>query len=415
MDTGITFNLNIVPEFIKSLNDCNSKTFNIQKITYNDDKRKKYKLISYDKYITIDKSETFGLINSIICNNNNQIISFLPPKTLNYNFFKKKHSEVSSFQDIQQQELIEGIILNLFWDPCIGLSGSWEIFTKGNIGGKNTIYNNTTTREIFMDLLNKHVFTLDNFDKNYCYTFILQYPKCNIVNPNKHPRLHMIKIYYIQTQKDSNMKIISVIVNDITLSEINKYNQLAYQKYNYTSFQQIENYYNNLLLPYHNMGIVLFNTKTGFTTKFKNPVHELVFKKRYDNHKTSSQYLYFELMKKGTLNDYLKKFPQRNNEFWEYRREYINFENALFNNYFSCFVKKEKNIQQFPLYIRYHMIKLHNIYLHSCYQKERKIINISKVSDYLKNIDTSHLVYTINYPNHCCSIDKINYTTSFSI
>lgn len=417
MYNDVIFDLNTVPNFLKTLNESHSNTFIFQEFYYDDDKRKKYKVVQYDKsYIVHEAHKSIGLIKSIICNNDNNVICFSPPKTLKYETFKDQHQDDKSFQNIEQQEFVEGLMVNLFWDSCIGLCGSWEISTRDNVGAKSNIVKGTSVRDAFLETLQKNTLSFDNFDKHFCYSFVLQYPtlSCNIVNPYTCPRLFLIKVYHIQTQHDTKNKISSVRVNDITKRELNKFNHVAYKKYSFKSFQHIETHYNNQLLPYHNMGIVLYNCVTGVSTKIKNPVYQFVLQKTCYNDSLTFQYLYFELLKKENVNDYLKKHPHHNNEFWYYRQEYLKFRNAVFNNYISCFVKKEKRIEQFPLHIRIHMIKLHNIYTNSL-QTKRKVIKLSTVDDYFKEIETTLLVYTMNYPSHCRYKDKLNNQISLSI
>ena len=134
--------------------------------------------------------------SAILTSDKTTLLCLAPSKSLpEANFF----AEVSSTATFVQTEIIEGTMINLFWD-----NDKWEISTKKRIGGKNYFFNNRygvvgepaqkTFREMFMDVLDLSSIP---FDKSYCYSFVLQHPSNHIVNPIEDPKLYLVYTYKI--------------------------------------------------------------------------------------------------------------------------------------------------------------------------------------------------------------------------
>ena len=168
-------------------------------VTYNSDKIKtklytpkhgttEYKILNYDDTIVCDNDDKLGIYRSIVVNpDNNTILSFTPPKTMTMDFFKESNQDVTSC-DVLVNEIIEGTMLTLFYDPRIE---SWELASKGAIGGNYWFYrtqysqsktnnNQPTFRKMFLDAFRacdgqdiNDLVCLQELSKVYCYTFIL--------------------------------------------------------------------------------------------------------------------------------------------------------------------------------------------------------------------------------------------------
>ena len=65
---------------------------------------------------------------------------------------------------------------------------------------------------------------------------------------------------------------------------------------------------------------------------------------------------------------------------------------TLWQNYISCFIKKEKPLKDYNFQYKIHMYNLHNLYL-----ENREAITKSVVIDYINNLDVAQILYAINY------------------
>ena len=68
----------------------------------------------------------------------------------------------------------------------------------------------------------------------------------------------------------------------------------------------------------------------------------------------------------------------------------------LFANYVSCFIKKEKPVQDFLYQYRNHMISLHEMYTGQL-KALNKYITLEIVINYIKDLPTPRLMYVLNY------------------
>jgi hypothetical protein len=154
-------------------------------------------VIRYDKDILVyDLIQTYGLCRSVILNSQNMVVSFAPPKSIQSDRFIKKYND--NFNGIVAEEFVEGTMINVFWDPSIGLTGGWEIATRNTPGATSSFFkgtSNKTFRDMFLEAAQQHNLVLHMLNPAYFYSFVLQHPDNRIVVPFKSPKLYLV--FYI--------------------------------------------------------------------------------------------------------------------------------------------------------------------------------------------------------------------------
>ena len=89
-----------------------------------------YAILNYDKNMLSKLDVCSDKYRSVVFSYpENQLLSFSPPKSIEYADFKEKKYPINT---ITATEKIEGVSITLFYDHRIQ---SWEISTKTNIGG----------------------------------------------------------------------------------------------------------------------------------------------------------------------------------------------------------------------------------------------------------------------------------------
>ena len=102
----------------------------------------------------------------------------------------------SSKRYIIVQEYVEGTMINILFDE------EWRFSTKGNIGDNNYFYINATNKKqsfksMFLECLDSAKLTLNDFDINYSYSFVIQHVNNRIINPVQENLLYLISAYKI--------------------------------------------------------------------------------------------------------------------------------------------------------------------------------------------------------------------------
>ena len=88
------------------------------------------------------------------------------------------------------------------------------------------------------------------------------------------------------------------------------------------------------------------------------------------------------------------------------------FTNTLFDNYKACYIKKEKPLKEFPDQYRTHMFNIHQIYL-SELREDKKFVTSTIVQKYVNELESSLLMYCINFHMRKRNIDTIKADTQF--
>ena len=366
-----------------------SNLLNITPYKYNESE---YKIVRYDKTMLGDNNE-LGMFRSVILNSDNKVISFSPPKSLSLSEFINRNPNKTS--SIIVEELIEGTMINVFWDASIM---DWNISTRNTVGANNYFYKSDTSisfKQMFEEALKECNIDLSLGNKEYCYSYVLQHPNNRIVIPVKSPTLFLVQVYQI-SHTDTECVVNVVPMETVQKDEhwLNSFIRFPVHYSDWAEYTELKDKYVSENSPYDFMGIVIKNTLTNERCKMRNPVYEGVWKLKGNQPKL--QYQYLVLRKIGKIGEYLKYYPEYKNEFSKFRDQLHVFTNNLFDSYVKCYIKKEKPLAQFSLQYRTHMYNLHRKFL-SELKEEKKYITLPVVINYVNNLSETFQMHSL----HC--------------
>ena len=388
-------------------------------VTYNSDKIKtksytpkhgttEYTILNYDDKIVCDNDDKLGIYRSIVVNpQDNTILCFTPPKTMTIDRFKEANTDVTS-PEILVNEIIEGTMLSLFYDPRIE---SWELASKGAIGGNYWFYRTQysqlnfnpaqpTFRKMFLEAfracdgqdINDLVFVKE-LSKEYCYNFILQHPANHIVLHVFSPVVYLVSVYKLNGNvataiPPTEFESWSCFVSMNGLIEFPK----RFEENSYEKFEEIHCSANS---DYDKVGLMFTNIKTGLMAPLENPTYREVRELRGNN--PNLQYQYLCLLRMGKVMDFLKFFPQYKPIFYRFYKEFQEFVTNVHQSYISYYVRKNGqkiSKKYFPLIYKLH----HETFLPSLREGSEKIImRRAEIGKRLGEMAPSELIYYLNY------------------
>jgi hypothetical protein len=330
-------------------------------------------------------------------------VGFAPPKSLDADVFIQKYPENTN--GIRAEEFVEGTMINVFFDPCIGVTGGWEIATRNTVGATSSFFKALgakTFRQMFMEAASECKLDINKLDKELCYSFVLQHPENRIVVPFSKPELYLVGVYQINNTTNT----ISCFYKEafkIFFEEMGTTVKFP-QIYEFNKYSDLIEKYGSMNTSYDIVGVMIHNTETGERTKIRNPVYEQVRNLRGNQPKL--QYQYLCLRKEGKVKDFLKFYPENKSEFSTFRDQVHLFTNTLYSNYVSCYIKKEKPLMEFTQQYRTHMFNIHQIYMKDLREK-KQYINNTVVQKYVNELHPSLLMYSLNFHMRNRMIDTI--------
>lgn len=288
-------------------------------------------------------------------------------------------------------------MINVFFDHTIGLTGAWEISTRNTVGASSIFFKsneNKTFRSMFLQAAKENNLILENLNRLYSYSFVLQHPDNRIVVPFKTSQLYLVAVYYIDNSDKNNIK---VYYNDLEkVKNIDWFDaKIKFPEvYDFKNYTDLIDKYASMNTSYDKVGFVLYNKQTGERCKIRNPVYEEVRQLRGNQPKL--QFHYLALRKEGKVATFLKFYPENKKEFSMFRDQIHLFTNTLYDNYVSCYMKKEKPLNEFSEQYRTHMFNIHRIYTTTL--KEQKLyVTMKVVIDYVNMLDGKLLIHSLNY------------------
>lgn len=360
-------------------------------------------VLKYNKsQLNTENSKTLGLFRSVIVDEKGNIQCFAPPKSINFDVF----SQTNNYDDCLVQHFPEGTMINLFFDKQLE---DWQITSRSTIGAKCNFNmdSSITYRYMFLDAMNHRGIEFEEFDKNFCYSFVLQHPKNRIVCPIIEPNIILTHRYQISdnivkliqhpldllNDDIQNTQLSCEKVNRLSQHSINDLNFFKYFKYDGKNWTELIKHFFSDNIPYQLQGIVIYN-KNGERTKIRNSNYEKI--KHLKGNSPKLQYQYYHLRQQGAVKDFLKYYPENRTEFSDFRKELHKWTNQLYQNYINCFINKEKPLKNYPYNFKTHMFKVHEIYLNNL-KNQGKFVNKGVIIDYVNTLPPPRLMYSVNH------------------
>ena len=372
--------------------------------------------LKYDRAkLTAEQYETVGRLRSVVFDKSGRICCVAPPKMPTLTEEMKKNSEVNSVNGVLvAEELVEGIMANLFWNED---EGKWFIATKSCVGEVSFdhilqaeaeaqivagVASETPTEAVedsskgfqrlgVQEILRRRICDvlsllrngLDAIPKQYCYSLVIQHPKNQIVNVITVPKLYLVAVYQISQAQEAETSGVNVVRLDREIFSANFGGSVSHMPSTLTcvlddaptdaatatatASATVEDYIRmyassetrSVSMP----GVVFVDKDTGFCYKQRNPKYESVKKRKGMEQKLISQYL--QLRKDRAIDEYLKYHPQHSRAFRQFRDRLHDYTQRLYDAYIEHYVKKDaKPLKEYDRELKTHMYKIHyDVYL----------------------------------------------------
>jgi hypothetical protein len=355
-------------------------------------------VLKYDRAKLKDAEyETVGRFRSVVFDSNGEICCIAPPKMLKLTEEMKSWPVNSECGHLSAEELVEGMMVNLFYYKG---TEKWYVSTKSSVGevsfdhiheaaaatvegatvegGKLNIQE--VLRRRICDILSVLPGGLEIIPKQYCYSFVLQHPKNQIVNVITVPKLYLVAVYEIVHPESADTASSAATTATVGVSAIRLERDIFSSSFGGTvshmpsgltcvadetdaiTTHTVDDYCRmygstetrSVSLP----GVVFQDRDTGFCYKQRNPKYESVKKRKGVEQKLMAQYL--QLRKDRAIDEYLKYHPQHSRVFNTFRERLHEYTMRLYDAYIEHYVKKNaKSLKEYDRELKTHMYKLH--------------------------------------------------------
>jgi len=376
-------------EFAKSLN-----------LKYNVWKHKNgvnYHVLKYDKeWLSKELVSSVGMVRSVIFKDDGTVVSFAPPKSLPVDGLNIDSNNANDLNYVAET-FVEGTMMNVFYETE---TNSWEIATRSSVGGRTCFFMEDGFKEentfsyMFNEVCTSIGLDLNDLNKKYMYSFVIQHPRNRIVKLIKNMALYLVSVYHIES--DNTIQVVP-INNDIEQfglksNTVNIVESVPLKSNNdLTSCRESMASMNT---PYDNVGVMIKNN-LGERYKFRNPTYEHVRQLRGNQPKL--QYQYLMLRQSGKMTEYLRYYNEHKNPFNEFRNMIHAYTNELFTNYIRCYIKKEKELKEFPEKFKTHMFAIHHEMYLKLLRPNNEYVNKDVVIRYFNGLHPSKQMFILNY------------------
>ena len=372
--------------------------------------------LKYDRAkLTEEQYETLGRFRSVVFDRHGKVCCVAPPKMLKIKDEMNSWAVNSVNGHLTAEELVEGIMVNIFWYPGAEAGqGKWFIATKSCVGevsfdhiieaqaeaqlsadtdesggaAKNNTFQKLSVQEVLRrricDVLSLLPGGLGSIPKEYCYSLVIQHPKNQIVNVITVPKLYLIAVYQLSDASVPGVGTNAIRI-DRDIFSVNFGGSVSHTPSSLTCVADADaddtessvsaTFGSHTVQDYCKMygsmdtrsvsspGVVFVDKDTGFCYKRRNPKYESVKKRKGMEQKLMAQYL--QLRKDHGIDEYLKYHPQHARAFRQFRDRLHEYTQRLYDAYIEHYVKKDaKPLKEYDRELKTHMYKLHyDLYL----------------------------------------------------
>jgi len=407
--------------------------------------------LKYDRAkLNVDKYGTLGRFRSVVFDHTGKICSIAPPKMLKIDDTLQNVAVNSAGGYLNAEEYVEGVMFNLFH-----YEGAWCVATKSCVGevsydhmdestsdkgavvdeetslvegevladsgadagagagaAAGTVFQRLPVQEVLRrricDSLSLLTNGLKSVPTQYCYSFVLQHPKNQIVNMITEPKIFLIAVYElsvvdgttnaVRLDRDifstsfsgavfhmpSSLTCVADSTDDTTAT-FTPHTVADYCRM-YGSQETM-----GATLP----GVVFRDGDTGVCYKQRNPKYESVKKRKGMEQKLLSQFLY--LRKDRNIDEYLKYHPQHNKVFHEFRERLHEYTLRLYVAYIDHYVKKDnKPLKDYPRELKTHMYKIHYTLFLATMKEAGAFVTKHTVINYVNNLAPAQQLACLN-------------------
>ena len=331
-----------------------------------------YYTFCYDKDVLCYNDNETRLYRMVIVSYpENQLLSYLPPKSMGYNTFISIYPTITT--NIQISEYIKGTMINLMYDDRCN---EWRVASPSDEKTTNIISKFKTALHI-----NDQNTTpiLEYLSKTQTYTFVLK-KNYNKVTQNT-DKFYLISVYEMQ---NNTIKYIpnTDYENNSFLRDIEGIIYFP-RKYNLDSYNDIHD------IPDDIDGYLITDLNTGHSTRIMNP--DTIIRETISDINPYYAYEYFCVRRIGKLYEYNRIYRKTRDIRHKIHGEYEKLITILHQHYMHKFIFKTKSILP-DKYIQ-HVNFLHtNVYIPSLKKKNKEKITRSRVKEYLHLLNPSELL-----------------------
>lgn len=270
--------------------------------------------------------------------------------------------------------LLEGPMMNLFYYKDSEGEGDdnegkcWQMSTRSVFGARNSFYddgngNKLTFRNMFLEAMPDAL--TSTLDRSTVYSYVIRHPKNRDVYGVDQPYLVLAASF---KPTDESHMVWEYVAPDVA------------------GVLAVSN------IP--SMGTTAaWADESGNLVRAKQLNDEYMTMRKLRGTQPKLKFHFLTLRKqRGALTQYLAAFPEHATVFSAFRDEIHNFTKQLQTNYWECFVRRAKPLKEYDGRFKTHMYNLH-----SGFKVNRNPVNLSKVIQYVNNLEPAQLMAALNW------------------
>ena len=376
-----------------------------------------YRILNYDTVGLSYNDTSHRVYRSVILSYpENEIVCFSPPKTHDISEFVKSHPLALDAPDIHVNEIVEGVMINLFYDTRVC---AWEISTKSAVSGKYSYKakahmeteSQPTFLQLFLDTLRvpdavslEEVALFHELPKEMCYSFVLQHPKNKICASVSEPAVYLVAVYRLTnlTPAENEPSYVQLIhphvyqnwnVFQTSTNPIRFPNEVDTTQ----TLHEIICREMSIHRTTDSRGIMITDVTSGNMYAIQNAEYMKAFRCR-NTRDDSFFYKYICFLRLGKVSDYLAYYPVDKKAFHRFSARWNEFVENIYTSYVTKYVFKRPMV----IHERYnrHIYKLHHdVYLPSLRaDNTTQKITRAVIRDYMLGYEPSVVLAAMTWP-----------------
>jgi hypothetical protein len=274
------------------------------------------------------------------------------------------------------EEFIDGVMINMFWH-----GDDWQLATRTQIGAHCRYYSTDTHfDELFWATFKDSGLTTDVFDKELCYSWVLQHPKERIVVAPAHgiPRIYLVEVSKSTAGGERRLFDLADVGDALK--------RFVPARYSLGSLEAVKEHVATWgrRLGHQYQGVVLKH----LGNRWKLRTNQYDEARHLRGNCPNRGYRWLELWGEGKLGKYLRIYPEEDAEANIHVGRYKNLTQELHRRYVEIYRDRRYPLGEAPHKFRKLLWELHQAGSGTYFPKVREFMNLQ---------DTARKLWLINY------------------
>jgi hypothetical protein len=291
------------------------------------------------------------------------------------------------------EEFLDGVMLNMYWDTNLN---TWRLASRGNMDAQNTFYSRRPFATLFMEALMAQNLLLNELNRDYTYSWVLQHPEERIVvsTPYGLPRVRIVEMARFLENG------VQLVAREPGTFLPAKFRETLPERHALATVEDVKERVAawGKRFGHQWQGLILKNVGAGEAPKrWKIRTDQYLLARELRGNVAKLPFVWLERWSDNKINQYLRQYPEEEHAANSVIERFKACTQETFDLYQKVYREKAFPLKEAPQKYRKLLWELH---------QERSGAYFPKLREFMNKQDTARKLWLVNYEVRYATVEE---------